>query len=1586
MKRLSTTLDFSCSITNPAKKLFVVIIAFLPFISWGQQQQGSNSPLKQASRPVEANKPYIPNPELIKALGKADDYRLFGGDTLNGLDLQKIFDLAAANGYNKQELEALMRKEQRLFVFGKYSKFINQHLTDEDPLKVLSRYEGNEGHEHIERKALINKPHLINPNVTSKPLIIQNPDGKPLKKPEADPCNNISFATGDYTDWGVMFGYNDYAGGYTLTNNPNFGATGGIYNGPSYPTTGYLYNGVAPDMYNTTNPPTLGVNSPVSSCSWVTIMNSSGPNDPYATGTPITPVPPGGTYSCRLGGDAANVGPGFAPTTCGTTGHHGDDDGTDAGNPVGQAEALSQEITVTKANALLTIQFAAVINDGGHPAGEQPFVYFEIIDGSGNVNPCYQYYQEATSGTPPPGYYKSTVQNTWAGPGNYTNVWVQPWRYINFDLTPYIGQTIQLQAAAVGCYPGGHFAYMYMTGTCGPVTLPVVNSSSTCNSATITAPPGDSAYHWTTSAGAGCITSGANSQTVTVACSGTYSVDVILQGGAACSYQLDTTVTINVTPTITASAVSPTICSGGSGTTLNANGAGAGGTYTWTPSTGLSSTTGSSVTANPAGTTTYTVTGTNSSGLCSNTATVKVTVNTTPTVTSINVNPTPTVCAGTLVTLSANGGTTYAWSPATGLSATSGASVTVTPTTTVTYSVTTTTGGCTSAAATTTITVNPTPTATASAGSGTICAGQSTQLTAAPSGLSYSWTPNVPVSLTNTSYDTTTASPTVTTVYTVIVTDANGCTNSASPATVTVNVNSSPTVSVSSSVPSDSICSGNSITLTANGSAGYSYSWSPGGATTSSITVSPTTTTTYVVTAFTSIGCTGGANATATAVVTVTPTPTLTVGPSSTVTICPGDSAQLTASGATTYSWSTGATTSSIWVSPTDTTIYTVSGANGNCGSSGATNITVNVGKLTVTLTSSGGTTVCSGVPDTITAHGGASGYSWSTGATTSSIVVTPTVADTFYYVIGTSGLGCSDSAAITLKVNATPTVSSVSVNDSSGTVCPGDTTQAFVKDSGVGPYTYLWTPGGQTHDTAYGLTAGTYTVTVASANGCAALTTNTVTIKTQNIVVTATASGGGNICTGGSPTQLTATGANNYIWRTSAGLTDTIYDTTMAFPAGTTTYTVYGTTTGTCKDSATVTVTVNSTPTLTLNVGRDTAVCSGGSITLTASGATGYSWNTTPVQTTSSITVSPSSLTTYVVTGTGAGGCTATDTITVNVVPSPTVNINISGGNDTVCKGSSVTLTASGAPGNNYVWSPGGSTGASIKVTPATSPTTYTVTSTNGGCSVKTTQDVYIFPALNVNMLNAVDSGCSGQSVTIGVNVSGGSGPYAYVWSPNVGTGAGPYVVPAVPQTYTCTVTDACGSTASGTTLVIVTPSPTAKFNPEPADSVLAGGYISFVNQSTNATWYYWTFGDGGKDTSSFPYYQYNVEGTYTVTLVAVSKAGCRDTVDTVVHVKEWIFIPNVFTPNGDGINDVFHVTAASMKTYHIEIFNRWGERLFQADNPNIDWNGRSSSGVMESDGIYYYKITATDYAGHNYNLDGYVQLIGGGNVGGGQ
>ncbi|HXP49022.1 MAG TPA: hypothetical protein VN922_03665, partial [Bacteroidia bacterium] len=837
---------------------------------------------------------------------KPEDYKFYGGDTLEGFDIKGTFEQAKAMNCSSNELSLYMLKSERIFLFRKYRKvLLDSHY--HDPLRIISRYGEHEEPSEADKAKGIK---------TMKDEWLDNNEGKHSHQALGGGCNNLDFSdiAAPFTNWNAAIGENNYGGGSSV-----FTSWGN-----------WQFNSATLNSQNTTPPAsgtpiTLGTDAGLNSCSWVTICTKGTDS---CGGFPM--VCPGFTQSCRLGGNFVNLDPGIGGgfSGCGSRGTYGYDAGTgyDTTNGINtsalvgsvaagahqwgaQGEVMEQAIPITAANSVLTINYAAVLNDGGHASGQEPFVFFTVYDQNSDTIPCLRFYQEAVAGSFPPGFSLGNsinwIQNTAGNHGGeyQTPCYYKPWTAASFDMTRYIGKTVTFQAIAAGCWPGGHFAYVYIDISCGPQQFATANT--TCGSGTITGPAGDSSYHWI-GPGGGCITSGANSQTATVTCSGTYSCVAILKGGKHCADTIIQNVTIVSDPTPTITAVPGTsICTGGSGTTLSASGAGAGGTYSW--STGATT---SSISVNPIVTTTYTVTATTATLGCNGSKTVVVTVNSTPTI-SVSATPTTTVCSGTTVTLNTSGGTggtTYSWSTGQTTS-----SINVTPGSTTTYTVTATNGACPGTPQTIVISVNPTPTLTASASpSTTICAGSSVKLTANPAGLaSYSWTPTG--TLTTTTYDTTTATPTVTTTYTVTGTTAAGCTNT-TPATVVVKVNVSPTVSISA-LPSLSICSGNSTILTASGAATYLWSTS---ATTSAIVVSPTITTTYTVTGKSAAGC-NNSNSTQTVVVTVTTTPTVTINPAS-PGVCPGDTAILTASGATTYLWSSGQTTDTIVSHPGSTT------------------------------------------------------------------------------------------------------------------------------------------------------------------------------------------------------------------------------------------------------------------------------------------------------------------------------------------------------------------------------------------------------------------------------------------------------------------------------------------------------------------------------------------------------------------------------------------------------------------------------------------------------------------------------------------
>ncbi len=275
------------------------------------------------------------------------------------------------------------------------------------------------------------------------------------------------------------------------------------------------------------------------------------------------------------------------------------------------------------------------------------------------------------------------------------------------------------------------------------------------------------------------------------------------------------------------------------------------------------------------------------------------------------------------------------------------------------------------------------------------------------------------------------------------------------------------------------ICTGNSIVL--NGSGASTYSWSTGDST-ASITVTPNATTTYTVTGTNGVGCSN----TATVTITVSSSPTInvTATPSS---ICSGDTSVLTASGASSYSWSTGDSTASITVTPNATTTYTVTGTNG-VGCSNTATVTVTVGSLTTINVIASPSSICSGGTSVLTASG-ANTYSWSTGESGMNITVTPT-STTTYTLTGINSEGCSGTATITVTVHPLPTINYTTTQSHCG---QSDGNIITNVTSGIPPYVYQWSNGANSGN-LNNISAGNYNLTVIDANGCSSSISITLT------------------------------------------------------------------------------------------------------------------------------------------------------------------------------------------------------------------------------------------------------------------------------------------------------------------------------------------------------------------------------------------------------------------------------------------------------------------------------------------------------------
>lgn len=366
------------------------------------------------------------------------------------------------------------------------------------------------------------------------------------------------------------------------------------------------------------------------------------------------------------------------------------------------------------------------------------------------------------------------------------------------------------------------------------------------------------------------------------------------------------------------------------------------------------------------------------------------------------------------------------------------------------------------------------------------------------------------------------------------------------------NVNISSTAS--------SVCSGNTVTLTT--SAVSNYTWSTGNTTSPTIAVTPTSTTTYSVSGVGSnpAGCTGSAVIT----ITVANTPTVTIAASSS-TICPGAAVTLTASGASTYTWTGGSNNPVVSFNPSATTNYTVAGTNA-CGTvTAGVNVTVGVPAVTISPASA---VVCAGSSVTLTASG-ATTYNWAPqGGQAATIVVTPT-GNAIYTVTGTNS-GCTSTATVQLTSVALPTVTAAA----SPTIVACGGTPVVLNASSNTATIYNWLPaGGSTATTTVTPSANTVYTVNASNGFCSANATVAVNVIASGPSVTATASRT-LICASESVVLTASASVPTYTWSSNANSATTM--SVIVTPTVSSNYTV-SVNDGTCTARATVSVTVNS-------------------------------------------------------------------------------------------------------------------------------------------------------------------------------------------------------------------------------------------------------------------------------------------------------------------------------------------------------------------------------------------------------------------------
>lgn len=875
-----------------------------------------------------------------------------------------------------------------------------------------------------------------------------------------------------------------------------------------------------------------------------------------------------------------------------------------------------------------------------------------------------------------------------------------------------------------------------------------------------------------------------------------------------CTSRVRTAVTliINLAPTVNITANQDSICAGASAT-LSASADGGTAPYTFVWNQGLGN--GQNKTITPTQTTTYIVTVTDALG-CTGIDSITITVNPKPDAT-VMADQT-TICAGDTATLTASatgGNTPYTFNWNQGLG--TGATKMVSPIETTTYQVIVgDAGGC-SDTTSITITVNPKPNIELNTGRTTICAGDTTLLTAAATNgtapYTFQWNQSIG------SNDTIVINPAQTTTYIVTVTDANGCSDTAS---ITITVTQSLDVTIVAN--DETLCPGQSANLTVsvgNGARPFTYNWNQGLSADSTQTVMPTQTTTYSVTVTDANGCSG----TDDIIITVNPSPTV-VATASDTSICSGASTDLSAmaNGGTapyTFTWNPGGLNGqNQTVSPTDTTTYTVVVTDAN-GCTATDQITIFVTTPVMASAGASDLSICAGDSTTLIA-GGRGGlppytFNWDNGLGMGQNKTVAPSQTTTYTVTVTDSNNCESTASVTISVSPKPTASLAATSQM---ICLGDSTTLTASvNGGTAPYTFQWNPPLDTNGIVIvnPTQTTTYIVTVTDASGCSDTAQITITVNPAPVV---DAVADVEIICAGDAVTLTAeveSGTAPFTYRWSNGSNN---QQQIVNPTETTTYGLTVTDANGCMGMDSVTIEVNPRPTVTIQASPST-ICLGGSSTLVAAATGGtapytFQWDQN-LGTNDTVTVSPTATTTYNVTVTDANGCTNTAAITITVTDGLDVTIGTDTGNESICEGQSVMLSANVGDGlapYTFVWNQGLSGDSTQTVSP-TETTTYSVTVTDAnGCIGMDSITIMVNPAPTITVSADKEVICAGDSATITVQASGGIAPLTFNWSNNF-SGTSQVVKPTTTTTYIITVTDAGGCSDTAQITITVNPRP---------------------------------------------------------------------------------------------------------------------------------------------------------------------------------
>jgi gliding motility-associated-like protein len=600
---------------------------------------------------------------------------------------------------------------------------------------------------------------------------------------------------------------------------------------------------------------------------------------------------------------------------------------------------------------------------------------------------------------------------------------------------------------------------------------------------------------------------------------------------------------------------------------------------------------------------------------------------------------------------------------------------------------------------------------------------------------------------------------------------------------------------------------------------------------------------------------------------------------------------------------------------------------------------------------------------------------------------------------------GCTYSTLININLVVGPTAANVAVN---AAACgnPNGSATVIAVTGGLAPYQYSFNGSPlSTNSVLINQAAGPKYVVIQDANGC----TFTVNFNIGSTIGPSTSvSAASNVsCFGGSNgsfTLNTTGGVPNYNYTLTPGnttsgsgiftnLTAQNYTVNMQDAVGCVT---------------TLTLAINQPNVLTMIVSQPDTICFGQFTQIYAAGSGGtlpytYTWNSPGGVITSTTggphPVSPIVPSVYTVALTDANGCFVSPML-INVDLHP--RLIATGFSLTRCDDALATLYPNiTSPGNGgpytFNWSNGATT-QSISV-PAkfmpVNPNIYTV-AISDGCNMpggEASFTINVNPKPQGTFTSNIVKGCSPLFVSFNAVSDGSNNVYQWNFGEAgepFGNNASQIITYAVPGIYAVgliiTNQFGCKKEILVPDYINAYPLPIADFDAVPSSVDLMEPVINFTNYSTGATSFFWDFGDySAEDNTSGlinPHHTYSYIGTYDVNLVAINGYGCKDSIRKQIAVKPdmAVFIPNVFTPDGNNVNEEFKPKGYGIKDepYKLEIFDRWGEHIFTSENFNKGWNGIvKGNNAVAQEGVYVYKIELVDFAGKKKYYFGHVTLL---------